>query len=32
MFINAWGLIWPDQKKILNLYQYAKNPVSNEVK
>ena len=32
MFLNVWGLIWPNQKKILNLYQYAQNPASDEVK
>ncbi|MEO8135186.1 MAG: urate hydroxylase PuuD [Betaproteobacteria bacterium] len=32
MFLNVWGLIWPNQKKILNLYQYATSPASDEEK
>ena len=32
MFLNVWGLIWPNQKKILNLYQYAKTPASDAEK
>lgn len=32
MFLNVWGLIWPNQKKILNLYQYATTPASDDVK
>ena len=32
MFVNVWALIWPNQKKILNLYQYAQNPVSDAEK
>ena len=32
MFLNVWGLIWPNQKKILNLYQYATSPVSDAEK
>ena len=32
MFLNVWGLIWPNQKKVLNLYQYATNPASDAEK
>lgn len=32
MFLNVWGLIWPNQKKILNLQQYAANPASDDEK
>jgi len=32
MFLNVWGVIWPNQKKVLNLQQYATNPVSDEEK
>ena len=32
MFLNVWGLIWPNQKKILNIYQYATNPAPDDVK
>jgi uncharacterized membrane protein len=32
MFLNVWGLIWPNQKKVLNLYQYAQNPVADAEK
>ncbi len=32
MFLNVWGLIWPNQKKVLNLQQYAANPVSDAEK
>ena len=32
MFINVWALIWPNQKKVLNLQQYAQNPVSDAEK
>ena len=32
MFLNVWGLIWPNQKKILNLQQYAIKPASDEEK
>ena len=32
MFLNVWGLIWPNQKKVLNLYQYAQNPASDAEK
>ena len=32
MLFNVWGLIWPNQKKILNLYQYATTPASDEEK
>jgi uncharacterized membrane protein len=32
MFLNVWGLIWPNQKKILNLQQYAADPVSDAEK
>jgi uncharacterized membrane protein len=32
MFLNVWGLIWPNQKKVLNLYQYAQNPVGDAEK
>jgi uncharacterized membrane protein len=32
MFLNVWGLIWPNQKKVLNLYQYAQTPASDAEK
>lgn len=32
MFMNVWGVIWPNQKKVLNLYEYAANPVSDAEK
>ena len=32
MFLNVWGLIWPNQKKILNIYQYATTPASDAEK
>ena len=32
MFLNVWGVIWPNQKKVLNLYQYATAPAADDVK
>lgn len=32
MFLNVWGLIWTNQKKILNLGKYKDNPVSDDEK
>ncbi|MGU9978125.1 MAG: urate hydroxylase PuuD [Candidatus Oxydemutatoraceae bacterium WSBS_2016_MAG_OTU14] len=32
MFLNVWGLIWTNQKKILNLGKYKDSPVSDDEK
>lgn len=32
MMLNVWGIIWPNQKKVLNLYQYATSPASDAEK
>ena len=32
MMLNVWGVIWPNQKKVLNLQQYATTPASDAEK
>ncbi len=32
MLINVWMIIWPNQRRVLNLGEYAQNPVSDDVK